>query len=260
MTWASLSCSWFPVEQVKPQHQVGSVPSRHGHHQLCGAACGWFSVNGVFVIMPCCLAVIPTLLEKFQALVSSEGEFLKVVLPLSASLRALWWLLVPLSIQAGSEVLTSLPAKALCYQNWREHASSSYQDALQQKIRNLFQCSNFNDSDLQVTLSISFNKEYYSYKPWKILSHQIYIYESISFSWWRCYELLLFIIFRKALPPYIIQRELIFFPQEIKNRVFERFFSFFQTPWHDLSDNGLGALYTSLWLVILQWVLLCFPA
>lgn len=111
MAWGRLSCSlWNPHGLSGFQAWPSAAPGFVGCAEV-----GSVSVESV--IMPCCPAVIPALLEKSQALVSSEREFLQAPFPLAAPLRALGRALVALSAQAWSGVLTSLPAKAPSYQN-----------------------------------------------------------------------------------------------------------------------------------------------
>jgi len=47
----------------------------------------------------------------------------------------------------ASGLLTSLSVNVFCYQNWWQRAASPHR-ALQQEVKSLFQCYNFNDSDL----------------------------------------------------------------------------------------------------------------
>lgn len=116
MTWGSLNCSWFPVEQVEPRGQVGLVAGRprHSEHRLCGAACSRFRVKGCNNAgLPCSHSSSARVLQPFQVLVSSEGLFLEFCecFPLAAALRALCWAPGGSQPPGRSGVLPSLSAK-----------------------------------------------------------------------------------------------------------------------------------------------------
>lgn len=164
----------FPVEPTWAQWLPGMAISSPW---LCGVCWDWFSVSGV-----CNNAMLSCSHS------SSAGE-----IPGTCFFRG-GVLAGPLSpLQPLSELWVGSGGSQCPGMVWSAHFPSCQSTLLPElkgtcflfiswctsaRKRNLFQCSNFNDSDLQVMLSISFNMEYYSYKPWKILSHYIYIYMS----------------------------------------------------------------------------------
>lgn len=112
--------------------------------------CSQFGVNGFFVIMPWYLAVIQTLNKCHSAGKIPGAHFFtgEILEGCTSPLQPLSELHGGLSaVGQASEVFASLSVKVFCYQNWWKHASSPHH-ALQQKVKSLFQCYNFKDSDL----------------------------------------------------------------------------------------------------------------